>query len=200
MTRQRRSAAATITLILTLAGLTTSLAAPAFAGHGGTDHWSKDGLAHAQIYVVDLTGPDWPVATKVYKWNEAYALKGAKVNMYYETSCPSTNLHCVRVRTYTNGTAPNAGCVGSYGCTLVSAADSNNHHTLVRVYLNNTTVTTVAQHKKTTCHELGHVFTLVEKVTPDNGTCMTQGVSPPIAEVPDDHDYSALYTKYNHGN
>lgn len=150
--------------------------------------------------IVDLTGPNWPVATVVYRWNEAYSRKAAKVNMYYETSCPSTSLHCVRVRTYTNATAPNAGCVGAFGCTIRDPADSNNHQTGVRVWLNNSEVNTTAQHRKTTCHELGHVFRLAEKSVPDNGTCMTQGASPPISQYPDEHDYTALKNLYDHNN
>ncbi len=195
----RRSKNAVVVGVAVLVGFLTGLAAvPAFASHAGPEHWSKDGLAHAQVYIVDLTGADWPVATVVYRWNEANSRTGARFNVYYQTSCPSSSLHCVRVREYTNGTAPNSSCVGAYACTIRDPADANNHQTGVRVWLNNSEVNTAAQHRKTTCHEIGHVFRLTHRST--NNSCMTQGEAPPISQYPDDHDYNALYNLYNHGN
>jgi hypothetical protein len=186
-------------VLVALVGMLLGLATvPALASHAGPEHWSKDGNAHAQVYIVDLTGAAWPVATVVYKWNEANSINGARFNVYYDSSCPSSSLHCVRVREYTNSTAPNSSCVGAYGCTISDPADANNHQTGVRVWLNNTTVTTAAQHRKSTCHEIGHVFRLNHRFV--DGSCMEQGESPPISQYPDSHDYTGLYNLYNHGN
>lgn len=195
-----RPRGAGVVVATAVVGFLTGLAAiPAFASHGGPEHWSKDGLARSQVYVVDLTGPAWPVATVVYRWNEANSRTGARFNVYYQTSCPSSSLHCVRVREYTNASAPNAACVGAFACTIRDPADANNHQTGVRVWLNNSEVTTAAQHRKTTCHEIGHVFRLAEGRTSD-GTCMKQGASPPISQYPDGHDYDALFNLYDHAN
>jgi len=167
------------------------VASPAAANHGGPDHWHDQGLARAQIYFVDHTGPFWPVASSVYKWNEA-----SGVDSYYETSCPSSSLHCVDVGNYSMwpGAVPPA-CVGAYACTSTTA-NANHHFTSVNVYLNAATVNTDFQARKTTCHELGHALGLHHRYT--NDSCMTQGEAPPISRYPDDHDFSALTSLYNH--
>jgi hypothetical protein len=167
-------------------------AEPALAGHAGPGHWSRDGLGTAQAYFVDHTGTQWPVSTSVYKWNEA-----TRPRSYYVTSCPSSSLHCIHVRGYTNGTAPSPSCVGAYGCTFVPVG-AGNHFGNVRVYLNNTTVNTAYQHRKTTCHELGHALGLGHRST--NDSCMRQGESPPISRFPDSHDFGGLANLYDHAN
>jgi hypothetical protein len=180
-------------LILSLVVAALSAAAePALASHAGPGHWSRDGLGTAQAYFVDHTGAQWPVSTSVYRWNEA-----TRPRSYYVTSCPSSSLHCIHVRGYNNGTAPDPSCVGAYGCTFVPVG-AGNHFGNVRVYLNNTTVNTEYQHRKTTCHELGHALGLHHRST--NDSCMRQGTSPPISRFPDDHDYAGLANLYNHAN
>jgi hypothetical protein len=179
-----------VTSCLVVAALAAA-AAPAVASHQGPGHWSRQGLGTAQAYFVDHTGANWPVSTSTYKWNEA-----VRPRSYYVTSCPSSSLHCIHVREYTNATAP-SGCAGAFGCTFVPVG-AGNHFGNVRVYLNNTTVNTAYQHRKTTCHELGHALGLDHRFT--NDSCMTQGASPPISRFPDAHDFNGLAALYNHAN
>jgi hypothetical protein len=155
-----------------------------YLGH----HWAHDGLAHSQIYFVDHTGAKWPVTTATYKWNEAQG-----VDSYYESSCPGSWLHCVNVSEY------NADD-GIYGVTYFpNGWDSAGHnYEGVYVQLNNFTVTTSTQARKSTQHELGHVLGLAHRY--DNSSCMTQGEAPPISSLPDAHDFDELYQIYNHAN
>jgi hypothetical protein len=156
--------------------------------HSLGHHWAHNGLAHSQIYFVDHTGAKWPVTTATYKWNEAQG-----VDSYYESSCPGSWLHCVNVTEY------NADD-GIYGVTYFpNGWDSAGHnYEGVYVQLNNFTVTTSTQARKSTQHELGHVLGLAHRF--DNSSCMTQGEAPPINPLPDAHDFDELYQIYNHGN
>ncbi|WIX92778.1 M43 family zinc metalloprotease [Amycolatopsis sp. DG1A-15b] len=156
--------------------------------HSLGHHWAHNGLAHSQIYFVDHTGAKWPVTTATYKWNEAQG-----VDSYYESSCPGSWLHCVNVSEY------NAND-GIYGVTYFpNGWDSAGHnYEGVYVQLNNFTVTTSTQARKSTQHELGHVLGLAHRF--DNSSCMTQGEAPPINSLPDAHDFDELYQIYNHGN
>lgn len=179
-----------IAWIAALGGLTAALAIaqPAGATHSLGHHWAKDGLARAQIYFVDQTGPSWPVATVTYKWNTAHG-----VDSYYQTSCPSSQLHCVPVREYSSAD-------GNYGVTYFPNLWNSAGHNRAGVYvrLNNSTARTATQKRKTTCHELGHVLGLDHRAV--NGSCLRQGAAPPIATIPDAHDFSMLTSIYNHAS
>jgi hypothetical protein len=188
---------AVFAVIVAIAALSFAAFAPASAdGVGeGPQHWAHDGLTRSQIYFVDHTGAAWPVATVTYKWNEAHG-----VDSYYETSCPSASLHCVNVNEYDAAHVPGS-CPGSatwYGCTVIAPIDAYNHMRSATVYLNNSTVLTAAQHRKSTCHELGHALGLNHNNT--NASCMTQGASPPISQYPDQYDFDSLHNLYNHAN
>lgn len=156
--------------------------------HANGHHWAHNGLAHSQIYFVDHTGVKWPVTTATYKWNEAQG-----VDSYYQSSCPGSWLHCVNVTEYSAND-------GLYGVTWYpNGWDSAGHnYEGVYVQLNNYTVTTATQARKTTQHELGHVLGLAHRF--DNASCMTQGAAPPVNQLPDAHDFDELYQIYNHAN
>ncbi len=184
----------TLAILASLALVIATLI-PAEASHTGSRHWPKNGLARPQIYFVDHTGPAWPVARSTYKWNEV-----SGIDSYYETSCPSSGLECVDVYEYTSGNPPSCDLSGkAFGCYrsgFVSTGSS--HMKWAAVYLNETTVAGYDQHRKSSCHELGHVLGLEHRFT--NASCMTQGEAPPISLYPDDHDRSSLTSLYNHSN
>lgn len=159
----------------------------ASATHTEGHHWSHDGLARSQIYFVDKTGAAWPIATVTYKWNEAHG-----VDSYYETSCPSSTLHCVTVSEYSAND-------GLYGVTSFPGWNSASHNYAgVTVKLNDYTATTSTQKRKSSCHELGHVLGLAHRSTA--ASCMEQGAAPPISMYPDQHDFDELQAIYNHAN
>jgi len=179
----RRTGVATCLAAVAVLSTVGSASATHYEGH----HWAHNGLARSQIYFVDHTGAKWPVATVTYKWNEAHG-----VDSYYETGCPSTQLHCVRVYEINANN-------GWYGATFFTGWNSANHNTEgVKVQLNNYTVKTATQARKTTCHELGHVLGLDHRAS--NASCMTQGAAPPISMYPDAHDFAELQTIYAHTN
>lgn len=154
-------------------------------------------MSHSQIYFVDETGAFWPVTTVTYKWNEAQG-----VDSFYVTSCPRSGLICPHVVEYNGASgSPDPTCNTAYGCTTRTLLPgSAKHYGTARVYLNNATVNTATQARKTTCHELGHVLGLEHRVAGFNGSCMTQGAAPPISAYPDTHDFDQLETTYAHSN
>ena len=87
---------------------------------------------------------------------------------------------------------------GNYGVTYLNWSGS--HFTSVSVYLNNRTVTNPTQHRKSTCHELGHALGLLHRS--QTSSCMRQGnaVTDHISMYPDAHDFNALHALYNHAN
>jgi hypothetical protein len=161
------------------------------ASHYLGHHWAHNGLAHSQIYFVDHTGAKWPVTTVTYKWNLAQG-----VDSYYESRCPSTRLHCVHVYEVNRS---DGYWSQTYGATFFNGWNSARHnYEGVHVWLNNHTVRTAAQARKSTCHELGHVLGLAHRAT--NASCMRQGPSPPISQYPDSHDFGELKAIYAHAN
>jgi hypothetical protein len=154
-------------------------------------HWAHDGNTRSQIYFVDHTGPNMPVASTVYKWNEAHG-----VDSYYETSCPNSRLHCVPVYEYTDTSAG-----APYGITYISPTDGAGHFTgSESVYLNDGTITNATQERKSTCHEEGHVLGLDHQFT--TTSCMMQGnaVQQGISMYPNADDFNTLHNLYNHAN
>lgn len=51
-----------------------------------------------------------------------------------------------------------------------------------------------AQWKQAACREFGHVAGLGDRFT--TSSCMTEGAAPPIATIPDGHDWDAIATTY----
>lgn len=185
--RSRRAAVA-LSLVVACLAAVLSVASPVSATHYIGHHWAHNGLAHSQIYFVDHTGVKWPVATATYTWNLARG-----VDSFYETSCPSSRLHCASVYEYNRND-------GNYGVTYFPHLWNGAGHNREGVYvtLNNHTVRTATQARKTTCHELGHVLGLAHRTT--NASCMRQGPAPPISLFPDGHDFNELHSIYNHPN
>lgn len=124
--------------IVVLAGLLVAVQSQsASAYHAPGRHWPHEGLTHSQIYFVDYTGPNWPVSSSVYKWNEAEG-----VDSYYASTCPNYNLHCVNVYEY--NAADN-----HYGYTAIGSIDPSNHFTSGTVHLNNYYTHNDTQFRKT---------------------------------------------------
>lgn len=163
------------------------------AFHGSAWHWSHSGLVRPTIVFVDYTGSAWPVGSAAATWNQAHG-----VDSLWRSSCPGGGYHCVNVSEYTNSTSPDPGCVGAYGCTFRYPANSGPHWVSAFIILNDSTVFGSSQHRKSTCHELGHALSLEHQYT--NGSCMTQGASPPISLYPDQHDFDTLQAIYAHND
>ena len=105
---------------------------------------------------------------------------------------PSRSRNCVHVYEISANN-------GWYGATFFTGWNSAAHnYEGVRVQLNNYTVRTATQARKTTCHELGHVLGLAHRAY--NPSCMTQGAAPPILMYPDAHDFAELQAIYAHAN
>jgi hypothetical protein len=121
---RRRLASLSGAAIAALAAVALT-ASPAAAGHGGPWHWPDSGSGRSVVYVVDHTGPNYPVGTKVTAWNNAYAAVGAQVNVIYRTSCPAVD-HCGNAWEITSSTSPAPCDWGDLGCTFWGI-DGNNH-------------------------------------------------------------------------
>lgn len=83
---------------------------------------------------------------------------------------------------------------GYFGITSCVSGLSGTGCDVHSVVLNTRTVTTLSQWKKTSTHELGHVAGLGHRT--QNGSCMTQGISPPIASTFDLHDLVSINSTY----
>lgn len=109
----------------------------------------------------------------------------AEIAMYRVTSCPSGENPCISVRASTpTPRLPGAAWARlrcAYGCTSRPVGISG-HYYKVRERMNNSTVSTSAQHRKSTCHEIGHAIGPEHRST--DASCMKQGVSPPISQYP----------------
>ena len=183
----RKAAAAAVLLVATCLATLSITASTVPARHYIGHHWAHNGLKNSQIYFVDRTGDKWPVELATYRWNRA-----RNVDSFYQTSCPNRRLHCVDVDEYRTDD-------GNYGVTYFNGWNRRNHNRRgVRVRLNNATVRTARQARKTTCHELGHVLGLDHRST--NESCMRQGSAPPISRYPDRHDLRQLRAMYRHRN
>lgn len=188
-TKRRAAIATTISLAVAAA-----YPAPASATHALDPHWAKGTSSRANLYLVDSTGPEWPVGSAINSWNSGLVAKGARVYLYYRTVCPGDEFHCIKVREYVNSTAPNSGCVDRYGCTAIAAPNVFDHHTRVNVWFNVTyDFYTSARYRQTACHEIGHTFTLDERTA--TTTCMNQDLE---ITTPSDHDFEAVFNIYDH--
>jgi hypothetical protein len=128
-------------------------------------HWARNGYAHPQVYIVDHTGPAWPVSAAVPVWNQAHGVD----SLYRPGTCPGIpGTHCVDVR------SANEGDNGFVGTTNVSFdAGRNFIDGGVNVVMNDFYTISAARHRKSICHELGHVIGLGHNSS--TASCMVSG-------------------------
>jgi hypothetical protein len=129
-------------------------------------HWARNGYDHPQIYFVDHTGPAWPVIASVQVWNQAHGVD----SLYRSGTCPGIwGTHCVDV------SSANQGNNNTVGTTTVAVdADHNFIDGGVNVVMNDYyTDLTAARHRKSVCHELGHVIGVGHNTS--TASCMKSG-------------------------
>jgi hypothetical protein len=148
-------------------------------------HWARNGFAHPQVYFVDHTSSAWPVSTVVPVWNQAHGVD----SWYRWQTCPYiAGTHCVGV--YNN----DYGATGWVGWTNY-AFDANRNlvDSRVTVYLNDHYPITAARHRKSACHELGHVLGLGHNSS--SGSCMISGAYE--TPTPSAQDFSLVANIYS---
>jgi hypothetical protein len=175
-----------------LTGSHVAGAGDASAGTATFDHWAESGRARATIVFVDHTGVDWPVGTTAVKFNQAHG-----VDSKWQFSCPASGTHCVRVSEYTDATSPDPLCVGAFSCTF-RYVGTDSHWVSASVFVNDSTVSGAAQHRKVTCHAMGHVLGLEHDSA--GGSCMSSDFTTPDSPWPSTQDLDALLAKYAHEN
>ncbi|QWF22928.1 hypothetical protein KM427_04095 [Nocardioides sp. LMS-CY] len=188
--RARLRAAALPVLMMLVAGV--SIAAPARADHRLDQHWDRNtptATAVAQVYFVDHTGPNWPVASMIAgPWDN----RPAYYRPYYllPGNCTPSALHCVPVTTINN---PGVG----RGVTTYNVNWATLHivHGSMTVELNNAYSYTTALRREVTCHELGHATGVLWEGSQD-GSCMKGGA--PYVDTATPHDYNVIEAVYNH--
>jgi hypothetical protein len=191
-------------VVLPLVVLAMVFAVPgAWADHwhnlpsGAPLHWSDNDPSYPRgyIYWVDNTGAEWPVYSSAVEWDKAGRLDAVYTSS--EAACPNTG-HCVSVNETALGAA---GCTGALGSTtpVIYAGASAHLHTDTVVEVDSECSGAAAGKRRTiACHEMGHSIGLYEDFARTN-TCMAapyQGVQ----QLPNEHDYNAIASQYNHND
>jgi hypothetical protein len=162
------------------AGLLAGSMAPAAADHGEA---SPTGVLYTHNWRLCEIVPAPPVVTDTAKalWNN-----DPDVNIVETCQDPNILMWSEPMDESFFGATVCVGTTGSGDCFQDW------------VWLNETMIETSSdplwQHKKTACHELGHVGGLDHQFT--NDSCLTQGYAPPIMPIPDAHDYEAIDDTY----
>jgi hypothetical protein len=177
-------------------------ASPAAAAHGSPWHWPDSGSGRSVVYVVDHTGPNYPVGTKVTAWNNAYSAYGTQINVQYKTSCPAVD-HCGHAWEITSSTSPAPCDWSDLGCTYYGV--TSNHMFNSNFYFFNYNVNREPNPTQArawvACHEIGHMLGFQpDGHRPQLGHCMSGANSSGSATSPDTHDYNALSLAYNHSD
>ena len=150
--------------------------------------WKNNGYAHPQIYFIDHSSSQWPVAAATYKWNQAHGID----SVYRWGTCPSIRgIHCVPVN------SGNYGKTGWEGHT--TWYHSGSIMTSAHIYLNtwyNGQVASYLGHASahTACHEEGHALGL------NHNHFYTSCMYPDAqagSTVPTGQDFSLLSTIYS---
>lgn len=172
--------------VVVLAALGPSAAADNYEmGDGYKLHWNRTNTSVAQAYMVDYTGPRWPVNASTVKWNEA-----SRLGVYYLSSTDSCPFHCVAVKADYFGTAEARGF-------SIIRWDSNGHltgNTYIR--LNNSYAANSTKDRSVTCQEVGHAIGLDHQGS-GSDSCMTNSPDR-FPMYPNRHDYDILYSLYDH--
>lgn len=188
----KRIFAAGAVVLVALSVLLVPSTATADHKRNNGSHWNRNQptvTAVAQVYFEDFSGPNWPVASSILKWDN----RPNRLLPYYREAgtCNNDNLHCVPVRSDNYGT----GCYG--GCMFYDMS-TNEHfqHGSVRIYYNTYYSYGDNLQREITCHELGHAMGPIGDGTTTSDTCMNNGA--PYDFGPNDHDYNIIEDAYNH--
>jgi hypothetical protein len=188
-------------LLLFLSGVFVLFTATAsFASHalrqpdGDRLHWADNdpGFPRGYVYWHDETGVEWPVFASAIEWDKATRLDAVWVSG--SNSCSSS--HCVTVREVNFN---NVGCSAPYGETDIPSFGSGHFTSNVEVRIDRQCDSrNAADRRELVCHELGHSIGLGERMFGAD-TCMRTGNM--IGEtLPDEHDFVALSTSYDHND
>jgi hypothetical protein len=165
-------------------------ATPAAASH---DHDHPTGALNTPSWRV--CRDDTPTAGGNLAVNWATALYNAHpeltvVQQGFGAACPNPNLFVIDEYwpdTMDHLTICFAGTPDNCGFKVVG----------LNATLNDAGPDPVAQWKKTACHEFGHVAGLGDRFDPFyTGSCMLPGTAPPVAAIPDAHDFDAISVTY----
>lgn len=150
--------------------------------------WKNNGYAHPQVYFIDHTSSQWPVAAATYKWNQAHGID----SVYRWGSCPSIRgIHCVNVN------SGNYGATGYVGHTAMwnSAGIMTSASIKLNTYYNNRFPGNLAHASAhTACHEEGHALGLNHNHY-DSSCMYADAVAG--STVPTSQDFSLLTTIYS---
>lgn len=157
--------------------------------HGECWAWKNNGYAHPQIYFIDHTSSQWPVAAATYKWNQAHGIDST----YRWATCPSiSGIHCVNV------TNANYGHNGWMGHTVMynSSGIMTRAYILLNTGYNGTLTNKARASAHTICHEEGHALGLNHNSY--YTSCMYPDPDVNVGStVPTSQDFSLLTTIYS---
>jgi hypothetical protein len=145
--------------------------------------WYRGSRAEVTVYVertrVGYTNWTW-IKRSATQW-----AKSRRIKAVFTNRCPQ-RWYCVKVYEgrWNNGRA---------GWATLNYDPKTNYAWYGSLHLNNRYLTSPTARRKTTCHELGHIFGLNHRTS--GRTCMRDGFTT-MYGIPDGHDYAALERIY----
>lgn len=176
-----------------VAGIVNPAAAPAALSCGfGTAStltcppvkWSRNGFNHPQVYFLDHTSAAWPLTAVVPNWNLAHGVDSWY--RWFANGCPGGGRHCVNVYN------ANYGNTGWTGQTTLQWSNGFFVDGGVFTQLNDFYGGSAAEHRNTTCHELGHVLGLAHNVS--TSSCLWFART--SQQTPNSDDFNMLASIY----
>jgi hypothetical protein len=172
-------------MVLGGVGLAVGTAVPAEADHGAT---ANSGILYTDNWRVCPLGYD-PATVPSQAADWAIGLWNSNPDITVTRNCSGSHV-IISNASFPDTFFGNTWCEGGL--------DAARNCQLKRLEMNTRTLDAApnpgAQWKKTACHEMGHVGGLGHRFT--DSSCMTQGASPPIVIVPDQHDHDAIAATY----
>lgn len=150
--------------------------------------WANNGFEDPAVYFLDHTSSAWPVTAATNTWYQAQGIDA--YYRWYTNGCPGGGRHCVNVY---NGAYGSTGWVGLTSWPYDSTGDFDNT-TNVTVKLNDSYGGTAAQHRNTTCHELGHALGLDHNAS--TNSCMYYARTSQL--YPSSDDFRVLVLMYGY--
>jgi len=182
-------------LTFSVLGLVGLGAQHASASHTTAHHFSDNPGSYANVWIVDHTGPNWPIYDAAVSWTGG----GRGVTYTSGSNCPDA---CIDLYARDLGTCSGTGGT-TYGVTILAYNGAHlSGQTEVRV--NQTCVNALndAGRREIACHEEGHGTGALADGRPHSAlSCMREGyVNGPLQRFPDDHDFGALRQMYDHND